>query len=239
MLKRILYTLIATIVLFALGSVLAARGEAEAKVSALSTPEPLEVDLAQLEGNDRPQNCHLNIGPHYACYFCTVYSYRRPKNSTRDPEATTPLTFAYYPIVSRSNPEIQNLAGIENAADPDDEPEPPALPTGFSVLVKTTRFKTLGDLPTVSARAETGVEGLVINILDPIQSDERKLIQDQFPNLDMNKILILEEGRKPSTATTAKLMIYGGLAAKVGAGLVPLGMLLVTVMGMIRRDPAS
>src|SRR5262245_8898576 len=76
-----------------------------------SSSEPISVDLANLEGGARPDNFHLRIGPHAACYFATVYEYEyvkkhrlsRPKDATPESKVVS----SFYPIVSTSNPDVK------------------------------------------------------------------------------------------------------------------------------------
>jgi hypothetical protein len=218
------------------GFCLCGFGWTEGKVGAKATVEPVEADLAMLEAEaGKPlDNYHLKIGPHYACYYCTVYSYQTKKGAPRKAEANTKLSYAFYPIVSPSNPDVQDLPALEKkhgglSKVPEDEL---TLPTRFVVLVKTTRFKNVGDLPDDAISHMDSVQGLVINEISSLGSDEKKLIQEEFPDIDFKKVLILEEGRKPFSTTTASLMMFGGLAL-IGAGIVVFFiMVIVGLMGL-------
>jgi preprotein translocase subunit Sss1 len=202
-------------------------GWSEYRLGAKSTPDPVEVDLAKLEQGEKVENNHLKIGKHHACYWGSVYSYKKSKFSLRKPDASTKVTSSYYPIVSSSNPDVQLLEALlkkygdlDNVPDDVDVPRP----THFVVLVKTTRFKTAGAIP-FDIKPEPSIQGLVINEVSSLTSEEKKLIKDTFPNIDFNKVLILEDGRKPSS--TAKAVVF----MVMGAGILVVG--LIGVIGLV------
>src|SRR5262249_23115044 len=71
---------------------------------------------------------------------------------------------------------------------------------------------------------EKGVQGLVINVVSPLSSKEKDLIRDSFPSINFDKLLILEEGRTPTSALWSTSLIFGGIAVLLGGiGLLGLG----------------
>src|SRR6184192_4265404 len=74
-------------------------GWSEYNLGTKSKSEPYEVELASLEAEagKKPENLHLKIGPHYACYYSTVYSYRK-KRFGRAADLKTKINYAFYPI---------------------------------------------------------------------------------------------------------------------------------------------
>jgi hypothetical protein len=72
------------------------------------------------------------------------------------------------------------------------------------------------------------LKGMVVNWIDPISSDDRDLLKENLPGIDLKNCVIIEEGRAPKGA--AHLLLFG-----VGCvGLVGLGAVLI-VGGLIRR----
>jgi hypothetical protein len=202
-------------------------GWSEYKLGAKSTPEPVEVNLAKLEQGEKVDNNHLKIGEHYACYWSMVYSYKQGRFAP-NPDANTTIQYAFYPIVSPSNPDVQLLEPLlkkhgDLSKVPDTEEVP--LPKHFVVLVKTTRYKTVGAIPKQEIQKVPSIQGLVINEVSSLSSEEKKLIQEEFPDIDFNRVLILEDGRKPSsTGQAIAFMVIGG-------GILALG--LIGVIGLI------
>ena len=84
------------------------------------------------------------------------------------------------------------------------------------VIVKTAHVASEDDLDTL--RSRTKMQGLVINRIEELGSDEKDLLRKDYPGLDFNKCLILEEGRQPSEFTKVFLMSGGGMALLFGGG---------------------
>jgi len=202
-------------------------GWSEYKLGAKSTPEPIDVDLAKLEQGDKVDNNNLKLGKHYACYYSTVCSYKQGRFSSGNPTEKTKIDYAFYPIVSPANQDIQQLEQLMKKYPdlrnvPDDVTVP--LPKHFVVLVKTTRYKTYGALPE-GIQSVDSIQGLVINEVSSLSSDEKKLIQEEFPTIDFNKVLILEDGRQPSSKAKAITFMV------MGAGILVVG--LIGLIGVI------
>ena len=68
----------------------------------------------------------------------------------------------------------------------------------FRVIVRSSRFDTVDELPVESLACEDSVSGLVVNQISSLDRQERELLQESFPKLDFDKLIILAEGRKPS-----------------------------------------
>jgi hypothetical protein len=207
--------------LIVVGCVLAFVGAREFIVSSGTTSKPATVQLADLESGAPPPNNHLQIGPHTALYPASVYAYEQAKNAEVRPGPESKVQYCFYPIISDAHPFHQALAkleqkygGLQNV--PETEPEPEIAT--FAVLVKTRRFPKIGAIPDAIANPDS-VEGLVINQIDSLTTEESKLVQESFPRLDLTKVLILEEGRRPAPLYKSLGMVTGG-AALVAAGAI-------------------
>jgi hypothetical protein len=211
---------VALFVLFGIGA--ASHGWREWSASRDAAALPVEVDLASLENGASPPNPHVRIGPHVACYYSTVGEFKTDRRrGKRRADATTRLTHCFYPIISPAQPFVQKLnelaekhGGLDKVPE---DTEPPAIDR-FAVIVKTERFKKFGDIPDVPHRREAELQGLVINTLRPLGYKEKKLLKEEFPNMDFDKVLVVEENRKPSSWAWCATFQYGGVAL-IGAGL--------------------
>jgi len=198
------------------GGVLAWFGFQELLLNSGSSSQAVEVDLAELESGQSPGDNHLKIGEHLAVYPGCVYSY----SANSQYEAVTPTTriqYCYYPVISHSHSflqavdEVQQMhGGIENV--PDEE-----FPTidEFSLLVKTRRFRTLGDIPD-GYITEPPLQGMVVNQVTSLDSDEKQLLLESYPNADLDKVIILEDGRAPSALKSYGMTMGGALLVVVG-----------------------
>jgi hypothetical protein len=118
----------------------------------------------------------------------------------------------YYPIISESHPFFIQLGSLTaEYGDIDNIPDNlwPDI-DNFSVLVKTVDFNTVGDIPDTWIY-EDEIQGVVINQIESLDSDEKKLLWESFPTADLNNVLILDKGREPSLTFLPHLMIIGGV----------------------------
>jgi hypothetical protein len=211
------------IFLVAGGCVLGWMGIQEYRVSSGASAEPQLVELAKLESGSAPQDNHLKLEKHVAVYPAVIYSYSQSKYDKSAPKPTTSVSFAYYPVISTEHPFVGELAVYlaRQKAAPKNQPPTGPVPMikKFKVLVKTKRFKTVGDLPQM-LKVEESLQGLVINKIKTLDKKEAELIKQSFPTLDLDDILIVEEGRKPSSGLKSwSMIIGGGVLVLAGVGL--------------------
>lgn len=204
------------------GAVLCWFGIQEYRVSSGTSAEPLEVKLAEIEAGKVPHNNHIQLGRHIAVYAESFYAYSQSKYSNSDPTPETKVNYVYYPVISREHRFVADVAKFalqRGAGGKKAGPVPPPTLKDFAVLVKTKRFKTVGDIPD-RLDVEDSRQGLIVNKIDSLDSDETKLIKQSFPAIDLDKVLILEDGRTPSSGLMSwGMMIGGALIALGGVGL--------------------
>ncbi len=207
------------LVLLVGGVMLAWFGVQELRVSRGTTDEPLDVALADVEQGKVPENNHWRLGEHFALYNACVYEYEQSRGAVGEPNAMARVNYCYYPVVSNEHPLIQKLAElVSQYGDLDQAPQDEIPPlNGFAVVVKTKQFSTIGSIPSEWDKV-AATEGLVINTIGSLKSDEAKMFKESFPQLNTDKLVILEAGRKPASLAKSGGMIGGGLAVSL-AGL--------------------
>jgi hypothetical protein len=150
------------------------------------------VDLAKLESGEAVPNNHVLIGEHVALYPACVYEYEQ--RDSGDPNNNTKVTHLFYPIISKSHPAMSESSdGVES----------------FAVMVKTEQFPTIGSIPDVPAPVGS-IQGLIINDIDGLDSEEKDLVRSSFPNVNFDKLLVLEVGRQPASLFKSLGMSFGG-----------------------------
>jgi hypothetical protein len=88
--------------------------------------------------------------------------------------------------------------------------EAPALELDrVAVLVKTRRFKSVAELPKQPG-VETVVQGLAINQIHSLSDQEANLVRQVVPGIDLEKVVILEEGRRPKSQLQSLSIAAGG-----------------------------
>lgn len=202
------------------GAMLAFYGIQEFRVSQGASVEPADVNLADIEGGTTSDNNHVRVGQHFAIYDGSVYQYRQGKYETGEPGATTKIDYVYYPIISVDHPFFVRLRELtEQHGSLDDVPDAewPLIDT-FSAIVKSTDFGTIGSIPE-GIGANDSVQGLVINLIGGLDSEEQSLLHQSFPKIDVNKVLIIESGRTPASAVKSLGITAGGvLVSLLGLG---------------------
>lgn len=193
------------LLLMAAGGALIYFGYQEFQVGRDASATPVEVTLSSLEQGEPAPNVHLQVDEHIALYHECVYSYRQNKGEVGEPGPEAKVNFAYYPIISAEHPFVQSE---DNSATLDT----------FAVLVKTHRLKTVGDIPDIP-RMDSEVSGLVINRIGSLKKDEKQLIAQSFPSMNLDQVLILQEGRKPSGMLIYLGEMIGGLVMIALAGV--------------------
>lgn len=221
------------IIAIAAGAAFSWYGIQEFQLGMSSTPEPAEVDLAKLEtGEPAPQN-HLRLGPHLALYNGAVYSISDSNKDLPNP----PVKYTIYAIVSESHPYGKMVKQL--LAPPADAKEPgvleaPALELDrVAVLVKTNTFASAGMIPNQPV-AQPSVQGLAINQIQSLSDQEANLVRQVVPGIDLEKVILLEEGRRPKSHLQSL-----GIAA-AGACFLVLGLWsFVMERSYAKRDAAT
>jgi hypothetical protein len=175
-------------------------GAQEYWVSRGASEQPEDVDLAKLEAGERPGQNHIRLGKHLRLYPSLIFATPKSQKDSKDP----PVSYSFYPIISPSHPELARVRIEDVAAAGDD-----MHLREFTVLVRTEQFTRLGQVPHGPA-VENSIQGMVINSISSLSSDEAKLIKDSFPNLDTNRIVILEQDRMPASLLKSFGMMAGG-----------------------------
>jgi hypothetical protein len=197
-------------------------GWADYDESHTASDQPERIELADLEaGTKTIGNNHVVIGPHSAYYAGSIYSYTRKKFAPKKTDDNTPITECFYPIMAPSNPGVKKVEELKKkykTVDDIPDEELAAIPLQFVLVVRTTRYKKIGEIPSSVIQTDPQVQGLILNHTK-LKTDEKKLLNESFPRMNMDKVIILEEGRTPSSSMWC--------FTRVGAGV------LITVLGLV------
>ena len=88
------------------------------------------------------------------------------------------------------------------------------------VLIKSNKARNEDQL---YALGQAPIEGVVVNKIAALGSDERRLLKESYPDIDFDTCWIVEAGKAP--ASTGKLM--GMIGGGAGLSIVAAGLLLV------------
>ena len=199
------------LILMGIGGCMVYYGFLENRLSGDASVEPVEVSLADLEAGEPLPDAHIKIGLHHRMYAISVYEHEDDGSGRLRSDTT--VYWTYYPIISHDHPYIRSLVELEEEYGSLDKiPDREWPPLGeVAVVVKSELFSTYGEIPR-ERRYTEAIEGMVINEIESLGEEEKKLLSDGFPKMDFDKILILEEYRRPiSTAGVVAIITVGSI----------------------------
>lgn len=193
-----------------LGCFIAFWGFNESKLNSNITKDPQEITMAELEKGDYQGSNHVRITDFSYLYYLLVYEARIGKNE-KEPKASSKVTYAYFPIISKESKFLGELNEfISQAQQGNTEIAEPKL-SNYTVLVKSSKYETLGALPDGFEVSKEPVQGVFINKISSLDQEEKDLLLESCPGIDLDSVLILEEGRTPSSAGKAYGALVGGV----------------------------
>jgi hypothetical protein len=82
------------------------------------------------------------------------------------------------------------------------------------MIIKTDKYTTVGKLPQGIIHANK-IEGLVVNELAPLDSEQKMVLRANCGHIDFSKVLILEQNRKPSPVAVSIVFMGIGILLAV------------------------
>lgn len=203
------------LIVIIIGAVLVYGGFEERQLAAVAAPEPQTLSLAELEANGPGDNAHIVLTDFLLLEQTYVYTEKKGKwKDVWIPAA--PIGGEYQQQVMALFDEDGELR--EGATLP--------APKGIKVIAKLPKARSGADVSRF-AEAET-MQGMVVNEVDSLGSDEEKLLRESYPDIDFKECWIFEEGRSPTSA--------GGVAAQIGVGLGLVALGLWAMFGKRRKE---
>jgi len=213
----------AKLALVFVGGSLTYTGFQEHSLAEQTPDEPLRIELDELEAGQRPQTSYIEVGPHYKYYDTYVYTYETRENAPQPetPGPNTRIQMMCHPAYSRHNPfVIQMRAVVATYPDLEEAPEE-AFPelANPDLVICTKRFKTAAQLPDGLGQDGEPIHGIAKNGNEGLDLEDRRLLKEYFPDLDFQKLVVLEEGRSPMKASqTLGMMGFGAFLSLLGLG---------------------
>lgn len=199
------------IALLVIGCMVAYFGFREFQLGQAASPNAKHISCAELGSKGPGDNAHVLLENHVLCQSGFVYESKNGNASER----WTTIWIPAVPIDGEYVQEIKRLMEVSNGKRAGSLP----LPKDVHVLIKSKRVHDQSDLDRLDN--QDTIQGVVINKIDSIGSQEKKLLSEQYPGIDFDKCWIIEHGREPSGPAKSFGMMGGGAAL---AGLGVLGM---------------
>ncbi|MBT3200184.1 MAG: hypothetical protein HN350_09725 [Phycisphaerales bacterium] len=200
------------IIVMVIGGCLAWFGVLEHRVGSQASTEPVAVELADLENGSPVPDNNILIGLHHCMYNSSVIEYEYDDDGRSEMRSTSPVNWIWTPLISDKHSYMQGIRKlIKTHGSLKKVPKGARWPVvkDFVVLLKSEVYDTVGDIPDGRKTYES-VYGLVINQIESLGEDEKRLIRRKFPKIDFDKVLIVEHGRKPLSAALSISIIVGG-----------------------------
>jgi hypothetical protein len=191
------------IILLVICGVLGYMGFQERGLTRQSSAAPEEITLKSLIARGPKGNPNIILTEYISCPNI-VYESRSGK-------VTDHWTKVWVPVLPRD----EGAALVENA---------PNMIFDFHAIVFSTHAGNEAEL--AQRIGVPKLRAMVTNEIRSLGKDEQRLLKQQYPNTDLSKCLIIEEGREPSgSGKLAAMFIGSGLAGLAGAVLIVLGII--------------
>lgn len=181
------------------GAVLAFMGYKEFKLSGVAKAEPSAITCADLAANGPGENAHVTVSD-FLLSDSMVYEEKKGR--------WTRVWVPALPIGGEYQKKILALID-ENGKLPAQVPPP----TNIKIILKFTDCRNEADLDRY-ADAET-IQGIVVNEIDSLGSEERKILEESYPGVNFATCHLLEVGRRAPSAGATYGMLGGGAALAI------------------------
>ena len=166
-------------------------GFKEARLAAAASSTPQQLSCQQLATNGPGDNAHVVLTDLLLCGGSYVYAERNGR-----------WTEAWIPAVPLGGAYHQQLAALGPVAE-----VPP--PANIRVIVKLPSVR--GDSDVARFAAQEKLQGMVINDIESLGTEEKSILADGYPGVDFGRCWIVEQGRGPAG--------LGKIAGCIGGGL--------------------
>ncbi len=202
-----------------IGIIMMIHSLVEIKVTSEIGASPELIEQKELENGLTPSSKHIQIDQHLRLYPASVFIYTDYTfGLTGGPRDSTGIEYILYPVVSPEHSIIYEInEGIEKIKRGEISEHDPITSTGsFTVLVKSTKFKHLKEIPLSNKKAED-LTGYLSFKFKNLEIKAKELVLECFPRLDTENLIIIEEDRAPPPATSAIIRVIVSVLILTGS----------------------
>lgn len=189
------------------GGVLVFISVQDFRLSSASDVEPRQITCAELVANGPGDNAHIVMGEFLLCDFAFVYE-EHGKTWSKVWVPAVPLGGAFHLKLLSLLDEQGNLT--------EDVP----MPTDVKVIIKSSDVSNDRELSSMAGKDT--LQGVVVNKIESLGSEEKKMLKESYPMVDFDDCWILEVGRRPATMAKLAGFFFGGVALMVTGGMLAL-----------------
>ena len=88
-----------------------------------------------------------------------------------------------------------------------------AKAVAFTAQGGSTMYLQQGDRPTVNEL----IQGMIVNSVSTLSTETENMLRQAYPGIDLNQVLLLEQGRKPTSQGFTTGLLIGGVGLIVCA----------------------
>ena len=163
------------------------------QLSRLVKSEPQSITCAALGQTGYGDNAHVQVTNTFLSPGGYVYQERG--------RGSTSWAKVWIPLIDIDSAYADSLRVL-----PEGTPIPG--PTNFNVIMQTEHVSDLSELRSLSEA--DSFTGIVINKIDSLDSDTKRLLRESYPGVDLERCWILDHNRsKPSAARGLGLLVLG------------------------------
>ncbi|MEL7237533.1 MAG: hypothetical protein AAGK78_01620 [Planctomycetota bacterium] len=184
------------------GGILAFLGIKQWSLKNAAKPEPTQVTYAELVSPDL-DNAHVTID-NFAMPGDFIYSQN---------ETTRQYETVYLPAIDPDGAYGEKVATaitdtLAAGGTIDDVVMPGVVASEVQVIVKTTKAKNQQQVDRLIEKES--LQGIVVNKIEGIDGEVKRLLEQSYPGIDADNVILLEVDRKPPSAGKAFGMTFGG-----------------------------
>jgi len=181
------------------GVVLVVLGVKELRLSMGAAATPHDMTCAELAATGPGDNAHVAMGEFLLCTHGFVYEAENDYG---------PWQTVWVPAVPLGGEYHLQLLRIEE--EQGRLPNRLPMPRDVRVIVKSKHVLT--DMDLMHLADSEVIQGTVVNTVESLGKDERRLLAETYPGFNAGNCWILEHGRKPATAGKVAGFMGGGAA---------------------------
>jgi hypothetical protein len=204
------------------GGLLIALGVQEGRLASGGSQTPQVITCKELGERGPGANAHVTMTRYILYSADTIYHARR-RGGDWDK--------VWVPALSVDGDYVHRVLARRAPGAKPIEPLLPPSKSEIHILVKSTRVKNPEELKALAMAGP--LTGTIVNQVESLGHEEKRLLEDKFVDMDFSKCYILEHGRKPAGRAAVVALIGGGSALILLGGI-------WTVTGWVRAQwPAS
>ena len=179
------------------GGVLVFFGVQEMRLAKAAKAQPQSITAADLIQSGPGDNAHVLMKDFLMCDFAYVYQSSKKGGDWKN---------VWVPVVPVGGEYHKKILSM---VKPDGSFEgTPPMPTDIRLIVKSGKVSNEREVGALAG--QDTLQGVIVNKIESLGGEQKKILKESYPGVDVANVLILEHDRKPATAGKSFGFIGGG-----------------------------